>query len=725
MDNPSALDIWFGSFVWKAKDDGPKVFDVGPMSERTTSTTDASAVFLSYAREDTEAAGHIAAALRAAGVEVWFDMSELHGGDIWDQKIRRQIKECALFVALISANTQARGEGYFRREWKMAVDRTHDMSESRAFIVPVLIDDTAESKADVPEQFLRAHCTRLPGGKATPQFVEQVQRLLRAPRPIEARAKLDRSSSQPLLAGKPGVPVWAVALLGVIVLAVGAFFFLRGAPKAVSGLTAAREATDIAPQAVTAPAKGPDAKSIAVLPFVDMSAAKDQEYMSDGLAEELLNLLAKIPELHVAARTSAFSFKGKNLEIPEIAQRLHVAHVLEGSVRKSGNKLRITAQLIDARTGTHLWSESYDRELTDIFAVQDEIASAVAAQLKLALLGSAAKAKRTDPRAYELYLKAGHVIRQAKSDRYEQAIRILREAVAIDPNYASGWTTLALVYNGDAIQGDNAFLPIDDEVRLAREAVDKALALDPDLAWAHIALARIVIDHDGDTVAAAHHMEHALALEPGNPSMMQPAANLLTNLGRIDQSIALRTYGLARDPLNPLLQYNLGLNYYYAGRLDEAIAAVRTSLSLAPGRTLAHYVLGLALLAKGNASAALAEMQLETSHGWKAIGLPLAYHALGEKTKADATLATLIREREKGSAFNIATVLACRGETNRAFEWLEKAVAYHDSGISTIAYDPLLANLHSDPRWLPFLRKVGKAPEQLAAIKFDVKLPSQ
>jgi len=278
----------------------------------------AGAVFLSYAREDAEAARRIAEALRGFGVEVWFDLSELRGGDVWDQKIRRQIRECALFVPVISSHTQAREEGYFRREWRIAVDRTHDMAENRAFIVPVIVDDTKESVANVPEQFLKAHCTRLPGGEPTSQFVEQVKRLLNPGRAGDG-------SSRPVAPGPTGpsatpakskFPVVTVGL-GVAVVALLAFVFLR--PSAKPEPVAPAVPPPAAPVAkapdAPAPASTADAKSIAVMPFVDMSQAKDQEYFSDGLSEELLNLLAKVPDLQVTSRSSAFSYKGKEIKL--------------------------------------------------------------------------------------------------------------------------------------------------------------------------------------------------------------------------------------------------------------------------------------------------------------------------------------------------------------------------------------------------------------------------
>jgi TolB-like protein/lipoprotein NlpI len=462
-------------------------------------------------------------------------------------------------------------------------------------------------------------------------------------------------------------------------------------------------------------------KSIAVLPFVNMSADKEQEYFSDGISEELLNQLAKIRELRVIARTSSFSFKGRNIEIAEIARRLNVAHVLEGSVRRSGKKLRITAQLIRAADSSHLWSETYDRELDDIFAVQDEIAGAVVEQLKVELLGGAPKARATDPKAFALVLQGRELAHQFTAAGSEQAIALYRQALAIDPAYAAAWVGLTSAYINQAVDG---LRPIDESYRRAREAVNRALALDPDDAQAHARLSRIALDYDGDLAGAAQHMARALELAPEDAGILRNAATLARSLGRLDDAIAIGEVVTVRDPVGTSSHANLGLGYRYAGSLDAAIASLRTALALSPGYLGAHYNIGVALLLKGRPEAALAEMQQESDAGpWRQIGLPMVWHSLGRKAESDAALAELIRTHEKDSAFNIAYVLAYRGEADRAFEWLEKAVAYHDTGLADIVVEPLFANIRKDPRWLPFLHRIGRDPGQLAAIRFDVKPP--
>ncbi len=514
------------------------------------------------------------------------------------------------------------------------------------------------------------------------------------------------------------------AIMALLALALGVFAFDRFvlAPQRAATLQRQKsEEVDTARKEGRSEAlvESYGEKSIAVLPFVDMSSNKDQEYFSDGIAEELLTLLAKIPQLRVISRSSAFSFKGKDVEVPEIAKRLHVAHILEGSVRKAGNQVRITAQLIDARSDTQLWSETYDRPLDNIFAVQDEIATAVVTQLKVKLLGAAPKAKIADPKAYGLYLQARQLSRQRTPAGFEQCIALYQQALAIDPSYAPAWEGLAEAYRR---QTGNGRRPLDESVRLTRDAAGKALAIDPDFAPAHAGLGRIAMAYDGDFASAARHLEHALALEPANTDIIASAAVLLASLGRLDTAIALDEYVVARDPVNSVAHANLGFFYRSAGRLDEAIASSRYVIDLSPGYASAQFQIGMALLLKGDPAGALAAMQ-EEPEGWRVIGLPMVLHALGRKAESDAALTELIRTQEKDSAFNIAYVLAFRGEADRAFAWLDKAVAYRDPGVSEIVYITEFANIHSDPRWEPFLRKLGKAPEQLAAIKFDVKLP--
>jgi len=461
--------------------------------------------------------------------------------------------------------------------------------------------------------------------------------------------------------------------------------------------------------------------TVAVLPFADMSDGKES-YFADGVSEDILNVLTRVPELRVTSRSSAFSFKGKNVAVSEIAQRLRVGHVLEGSVRKSGNAVRITANLIDARTDTPVWTQTYDRTLDDVVAVQDEIAYAVARQLRRRLTVDEFRPRKVNGRAYDLYLQATEVSRQAGRDRYERTERILKEVVAIDPNFSMAWSALGASYLNAAAQGGTN-RTIDELVALGRDAANRALATDPNNAWGYALLGGIASNYDNDLPGAARIMERALALAPDDSSLLLPASTLVQRLGRVNEAAAIREYALTLDPLSPFAQFNLAMTYVNAERYDDAIAAARRSLAISPHRTVAHYVIGNALLLKNDAVGALAEYQQERSDDWKAFGLPFAFDALGRRAEADAGLAQLIANHQSDGSYNIAQIYAMRGDADHAFTWLDTAVKNHDGGLGVVPFDPLLARLHGDPRWMPFLKRIGKTPEQLAAVRFSVTVP--
>jgi TolB-like protein/Tfp pilus assembly protein PilF len=505
-------------------------------------------------------------------------------------------------------------------------------------------------------------------------------------------------------------PEFAILTL-LLLLGGGAFWYYQRTSET---------ATVSSPSAPSSPAFATDA-SIAVLPFVNMSPEKDQEYFADGISEELLNLLAQVPELRVIARTSSFSFKGKDVEIAEIARRLNVANVLEGSVRKSGDKIRITAQLVRASDSSHLWSQTYDRQMTDVFAVQDEIAAAVVEQLKIKLLGAAPTAKTTDAKAYALFLQARIIARQYNSRALDQAISLYKQALALDPTYPAAWVGLADTYAGE-VYGN--LRPADSGFQLARSAIERALALDPEYAPAQALLGWIGAFYDRDLPEAARRLEYALTLEPANPYVIGLAAEVARRLMRLDKAIAISEYGVTRDPVNVDSHFNLGLAYRYAGQLDKALAEFRVALGLSPNYIYGHTAIGEVLLTKGDVKAALTEMQQESDELSRLYGMALAYFASGQRAASDGQLAELIKKYGDTGPSYVATIFAYRGEADRAFAWLDKAAQHHDPSFGAIINDRLVDGIRQDPRWLPFLRKLGMAPEQLAAIKFDVTLPN-
>jgi TolB-like protein len=464
----------------------------------------------------------------------------------------------------------------------------------------------------------------------------------------------------------------------------------------------------------------PTDRSIAVLPFVNMSPDKDQAYFADGISEELLNLLAQVPQLRVIARTSSFSFKGKEIDIAEIARKLEVANVLEGSVRKSGDKLRITAQLIRAADSSHLWSQTYDRQVADVFTVQDEIARAVVDELKIKLLGAAPKSRETDPRSYVLFLQARDLARKGTPAASKEAIAKYQRSLELDPANILASVGLANTYWSEVYTG---WRPPDDGVPLARNLLEKALTLDPEDASARSLLAQITVAYDLDYSEAVRHVERAVARAPRDPDVINAAGYMARRIGRLEQAIAMFEYQVAQDPLNWTGHDDLAYAYWYAGHADKAIAEFQKELVLSPESVAVHSSIAEVFLNKGDTKSALREIQFEPDEQWRLPVLSMVYHASGLRSESDSALAELIQNYDHTAPFSIATVFAFRGENDRAFEWLAKAVQYRDLALGSLISYPGLVKLRSDARWIPFLRKHGMAPEQLAAIKFDVTAP--
>ena len=522
------------------------------------------------------------------------------------------------------------------------------------------------------------------------------------PEGLKKQHEVDRDQSITHETGrKINYLIGALAVLAIVVVAVERFI-----PHA----TPIPAATEAAPGAPTAEAPVPAAaKSIAVLPFADMSAGKDQEYFADGLSEELLNLLAKLPELRVIGRTSSFQFKGRNEDLRVIGEKLNVAHILEGSVRKSGEKVRITAQLIRAADGSHLWSETYDRTLDDIFVVQDDIAGEVVKALKLTLLDttSLTRTRPVDPEAYNLALQGRFFLDRRGREDLERSVDYFQRSRKRDPGYAPAWAGLSEAY---AQQADNGYVPVADGYRQAREAAEKALALDPRLVDAHLAMGWIHQTYDWNWEAADSSYRRALDLEPGNAQALRHASRQALAVGRSNEAIDLGNKAIERDPLRPNSYSNLGLALLAGNRDTEAEAAFRKAIQLDPGGASRRYQIGRALLLQGKTDAALQETQQETAEVWRLSALPLVIHALGRRGESDAALAALKSKYAGEAAYQIAEAHAYRGEADLAFEWLERAHDQRDGGLADIKSDRLMRGLVGDPRYKAFLRKL-KLPE--------------
>ena len=499
----------------------------------------------------------------------------------------------------------------------------------------------------------------------------------------------------------------------IAVLAVALIYFVADKFWISKRVAAVTPAATAVPAAVSAPV-GPviSEKSVAVLPFVDMSEKKDQEYFSDGLSEELIDMLTKVPDLRVPARTSSFYFKGKQTTIADIAKMLGVAHVLEGSVRKSGSKLRVTAQLIRVVTGYHVWSQTFDRDAGDIFQIQDDISNAVVGALKVSL-GTRALANdgvTSSADAYDLYLLAqSSYDRAASKEDYQTIVDRLREAIHIDPSFDRAWAMLSSTLSTMAGYTYNEPTQGFED---ARSAARKAIELNPSGADGHRALAKILYLHDWNWEGADLEIKRALAVGPDDPKNLIAAGIVAAKLGRADESVEYVTRAVAKDPLSNIAVDLLGQFLMGAGKLKESQAALRRAQALNPTYPDAHYYLGKVLLLDGKTSEALAEFAREVDPQERLPGLALAYHALGRGDDADAALRSMESIVLSGTpgAMLIAETYAYRGETDRAFVWLTRSCERREPDCASLKLDPMLKNLRADPRYKALLRKL-KLPE--------------
>ena len=464
------------------------------------------------------------------------------------------------------------------------------------------------------------------------------------------------------------------------------------------------------------------APSIAVLPFADMSANGDQEYFADGISEELLNLLAKIPDLRVISRTSAFSFKDQELEITEIAERLKVNHILEGSVRMAGNQVRVTAQLIDTETDSHLWSETYDRDMENIFLIQDEISAAVVSELELHLVKSVSSSYETSPQAYSLYLQAKPLMDEISKQNLEKSRDLLLQALELDRNYADAWIRLSTVYDRMV---SLQMINLEEARELSAAAARKAYAIAPDSAGANELMGWIVLRDAKDLQKAAFYFQHSLEVEPTNISGIGNTAMFLASLGREEEAIALTEYQVSRDPANSVAYNNLGMRYRFTGQYEKAIQAFRTTLELTPGSFGANYEMAVSMLLQGDIAGAEQTIAAETSQVFRQLGTAMVLHAKGQEQESAKLSQELADTYGVQLSYYLGQLMAYRGLPDEAFYWLNAAYEAGDGEIAGNTGEPLLSSLHGDPRWRELLSKMERLPEQLDAIGFRVFLPGQ
>jgi len=480
------------------------------------------AVFVSHASEDAEAAQRLGESLRAAGIEVWLDQSELRGGDAWDTMIRERIRGCVLFLALISTHTRTRSEGYFRLEWKLAIDRSYHIASDRPFLLPIVIDETRDTDARVPERLREVQWTHAPKGEAPPEFVERVRHMLEA----------------------------SAGLAG------------PAAPAAETGAW-----SDSLPE-----------KSLAVMPFTNLSTDTENEFFSDGLAEEILNALSGITELRVAARTSSFYFKGRATDLQEVARRLRVAHIVEGSVRRIGNRVRVTAKLVDVHNGFQLWSERYDREMADVFEIQDDIARAITGRLKVTLL-TGARRPTSNTAAYELYLHGRHDLHQRSQSSLRAAIQYFERCIALDPDYALAHAGLVDCYGIMPFRGSMSHAAAQAR---AQTAVKKAMELAPELWECNYARALYSLYFEADWSEAEVYFKRALEMNPRAPMVHAHYGALHAVLRHEAEAIRFVEIACRLDPLAPIVHAMGSFTMATLGKFADAEALARHALELQP-----------------------------------------------------------------------------------------------------------------------------------------------
>jgi adenylate cyclase len=645
--------------------------------------------FLSYASADAEVAKQVCARLEASELRVWMAPRDVPAGAHYADALVRAINASRSLLLILSVNSV--DSAHVSKEVERA-------SSKRKPIVAIRLDAAPLTPAF--EYFLsESQWVDARDGldAAMPRLTDDLRQLVTGARSATG-VPAGRPSPKVPVKARTRVPVLALAVAALAALILGGWWL----GKSQGWWARMAGATPTAPTAT--------ANSVAVLPFTDLSEKKDQEYFSDGLSDELIDLLGKIPNLRVPARTSSFYFKGKPSTLPEIGKVLNVSHVLEGSVRKSGTALRISAELVNVADDTRVWSETYDRTLDDVFKVQDDIANAVVTALKVTMLGDvkARAAPTNNSEAHLQYLRALEWIR-SQGGSYEDAVAALKKAVELDPSFADAWIALAATYvSGFVGAGYGSYESVRRE---AFNDVQRALAINPQLAPAHSILAEIYYQMDWTPAPARAELERALAIDPKDSLAIWIKGYMANCEGRFDEAIAMHSESLDIDPLAADNYRQIGNADYRAGRLDAGIAVLSDALKRLPAAPTIHYRIGLLLLAQHKPEAALAEFSAEQSAAFRLLGIPLALDKLGRKEEADRSLAQALTLDSviNGASYQVAIVYANRGDKDRAFHWLERGVQQRDAGMLWMKYDPILRPLSHDPRFNAILAEMHQS----------------
>jgi TolB-like protein len=654
--------------------------DLQGTAANATASAEPARVFVSYASADAAVTKVIVESLERGGLRCWIAPRDVRPGAQYADAIVGAINDAKALVLVLSSN--AVESSHVSREVERAASKHKPIIGFRIDAAPLsrsLEYFLGESQwINVPALGMPAAVAKLEAAVGKESSRGNAADGTTAPK--EARGADGRAKFVAVAALVIGVGIAAT---------VGVHFWWSSSHKAAQPAAAA--ISD---------------KSIAVLPFVDMSEKHDQEYFGDGMAEEILDLLAKIPGLTVIGRTSSFQFKGKNEDLRSIGTKLNAAHVLEGSVRNSGDQVRITAQLINTRTGVHEWSETYDRHIGDVLKLQDAIAAVVVRELQLTVAPEELSSRATikDAEAYDLYLRGLHALDRVDEEGLDEAATLFRRALDRDPTFADAAGALASTYVTQVALGSLAPAAGFEQ---ARSVAESAIKLNSNAVRARVSMAWIHMTYDHDWAGADRELQRAAALAPSDVQVLKGQAELSADLGRLGDALRQIKGAVAQDPLDADSLEVLSNILDARGNFQDAESTMRRVVDIHPTYAYGHYNLGCLLLERGDGDGALREMQQETVDDGKQQGLALAFYALGRKADADAALALLIKNQENINALDIAEVYAFRSEPDEAMHWLERAYAQKDPWLFRIKTNWLMKGLEADPRYKAFLRKMN------------------
>jgi TolB-like protein/Tfp pilus assembly protein PilF len=632
--------------------------------------------FVSYASQDAAVANSIVENLEQHGCKCWIAPRDVKPGAQYADAIVRAINEAKAVVLVMSGS--AAGSSHVGKEIERGASKRKPIIAFRIDTAPL---NHALEYFLSESQWIDAPALGMPA--ALSKLAEAVGHVSPAsPQTVPSGPRSGRVANR--------VAIATAAVIGVgAAVAIGVHFWPPGRSSVQAPAVAA--ISD---------------KSIAVLPFADMSEKRDQEYFADGMAEEIIDLLVRIPGLKVISRTSSFQFKGQTQDLRTVGAQLGVAYVLEGSVRKSGDRLRVTAQLINSRDGTHLWSQTYDRDLSDVLKMQDEIALALVRALQIEVGpvdGIVSRPALRNTEAYTLYLQGLHAIDRTDQQGFEQAASYMQRALDLDPSFADAASMLSRAYFS---LGQYGYMPPDVAFEKSRQATGIALGLDPNLAISHLQLSELHRAADMDWPAADRELKLAQALAPNDADVLFISAVQSLNLGSWENALKYLNACLAQDPLSPNAYMTLSLVQLRLGQMADSEAAIRRTLQISPTFVPAHYMLGLALLARNQPGEALAEMSKESQVVTRLGGSAMAYFALGRRSDSDMVLAQMLKSHATRPFF-ISSVYAFRGELDEAIKWLDRAYEQKDPALLLFKSQLMFDKLEGDPRYKAFLKKMN------------------